>query len=329
MKKETVLIAVLVVAAALLLILTAVILADRRGDPLPNPGTTVRESEGSDQPTESTPDSDHGMVTDPPVTTDPTIPPVTPPVTNDPNGTDEPITNPPETTAPETTAPPVIEPGKIQHVYKGSLPASEKVNDSWFADALFIGDSRTVGLDNFSGIASTYYADTSLNISQARTKAFIEDSNQVKHTILSKIEQDGQIYSKVYLWFGLNDLGSDYPTIFINLYRKLIEDIRALLPSAQIYVIAVVPVSQKYADNSPYGVTNEKAHIFNTLIAEMTRDMGIYFVNAAEDFSDEHGALRAQTRDGKSISLDGAHFTVAAVKEFFDYLRTHTVAVSA
>lgn len=248
--------------------------------------------------------------------------------------TDPPVTGPTDettgtvTTPPITTEPPISsDPNQIKHVYAGSLPASEDAGDSWFSDALFLGDSRTVGLANYSGIPSTYYAKTSLNIFTAFTEKFLDD-NGTSYTILEKIEKDGQVYSKVYLWFGLNELGYAQSTV-VNMYRKMITQLRELLPNAQIYVISIVPVSQKTSDTSPYGVTNENVYKFNTAFAAMAKDMGVYFVNAAEDFSDDTGALRAQTRDGKTISLDGIHFGTAAVKEFFAYLRTHTAAQNA
>ena len=51
-----------------------------------------------------------------------------------------------------------------EYDFSSPVPASDPVEDKWFEDALFIGDSRTVGMMNYSGVKAYYYCKVGLNI---------------------------------------------------------------------------------------------------------------------------------------------------------------------
>lgn len=237
----------------------------------------------------------------------------------------------PQLFSPLPASPTIAQPGVSEQTESLPVPTdpateapneNEPVGNEWFADALFIGDSRTVGLASYSGVKSTWYAQTSLNMSTAMSSKFLSDASGNSYTILEKAAIDGP-FAKVYLWFGLNDLGGS-PSAFVRKYKSMISQIQEMMPQAKIYVISVVPVSQEYADKSKYGVTNENCAIFNEAIKEMTVELGVYYINAADPFSNEDGSLKMVTDDGQKISGDGAHFNKTGVKAFFDLLRIST-----
>lgn len=221
----------------------------------------------------------------------------------------EQVTEPPETNPPETEPP-------VYYDFGAPVPEADPKEDDYFADAVFIGDSRTVGLGNYSGIKSTYYAKVSLNIGTAMTTQFIDD----QYTILEAIEKD-PCYKKVYLWFGLNELGWPSAVTFINTYKHFISQVKALLPDAEIYVQSIIPVSQKVSDTSKYGVTNDNVKKCNLLLQQMCKDMQLFYLDTASAFSDENGVLPAE------YSNDGIHLKASAVKQLFEYFKTHTVSL--
>lgn len=218
------------------------------------------------------------------------------------------VTEPPETNPPETEPP-------VYYDFGAPVPESDAVADDYFSDAVFIGDSRTVGLGNYSGIKSTYYAKVSLNIYTALTTRFIDD----QYTILEAIEKDPS-YKKVYLWFGLNELGMNAVSV-ISTYKHFISQIRELLPDAEIYVQSIIPVSQHVSDTSKYGVTNKNVQNFNRLLQQMCKDMQLFYLDTASEFCDENGVLPAE------YSNDGIHLKSAAVKQLFEYFKKHTVTL--
>ncbi len=255
--------------------------------------------------------------TNPPVTT--TNPPVTttnPPETstNPPETSSNPpvtTTNPPVTTTnpPETTEPPIP---PVQIV---TVPEGERVDDSYFADALFIGDSRTVGLNYWSGLKTNYYCEQGLNVSSVQTKGYI---GAEKLTLAEAFKKDGS-FTKVYLAFGINEIGWPSTDNFIKTYRSLIQIVKDGLPNASVCVQSILPMSKTTAESARYSAMggNAKVAEYNERLRELAEEMGVYYVNVAEIFSDENGDLVAED------STDGIHLGVASTKKWAEYLRTH------
>ena len=241
--------------------------------------------------------------TNPPVTT--TNPPVTttdPPVTG---------TNPPETSTnpPETTEPPAP---PVQLV---TVPEGERVDDNYFADAPFIGDSRTVGLNYWSGLKTNYYCEQGLNVSTVQTKGYI---GAEKLTLAEAFKKDGS-FTKVYLAFGINEIGWPSTDNFIKAYRSLIQIVKDGLPNASICVQSILPMSKTTAESARYSDMggNAKVAEYNERLRELAEEMGVYYANVVEIFSDENGDLIAED------STDGIHLGVASTKKWAEYLRTH------
>ena len=81
------------------------------------------------------------------------------------------------------------------------------VDADYFSDALFIGDSRTVGLSEYCAELdeqATFYGKTSLSIYEAKNKAFVKTSGG-KVTLAKALE--GKDYKKVYIMVGINEIG--------------------------------------------------------------------------------------------------------------------------
>lgn len=91
-------------------------------------------------------------------------------------------------------------------------PETAAVEDDWFSDAVFIGDSRTDGLRLYSGIrGADFLAYKSLMIfhvvgnDQVDRKAVPLNGVGDKKTVLEWLDE--KQYAKVYLMFGVNELG--------------------------------------------------------------------------------------------------------------------------
>lgn len=207
--------------------------------------------------------------------------------------------------------------------YSAPVPENDEVEDTYFKNALFIGDSRTVGMQNWSGVTAYYYCKVGLNIRGVLTNAFIEDNlsgdETVIRTIIDTIEKY-PVFKKVYISFGLNELGWD-ENVFINTYSYVIEQIKSFLPKADIYVQAVIPVTADASKANKNGVNNDRIDKYNELLAQMACDEEVFFLAINDPFTDEDGCLTEE-------SGDGIHLGAKSVKKQFDYFRTHTVTRS-
>jgi len=109
------------------------------------------------------------------------------------------------------------------------------VDASYFDDALFIGDSRTVGIAEYGNLKNaTYFADVGLNVYVAQTKA-VAVKNVGTVTLPQLLSQ--KTFGKVYIMLGINELGNDLDDITAK-FSSLIDAVRAAQPNAIVYVEA-------------------------------------------------------------------------------------------
>lgn len=217
----------------------------------------------------------------------------------------------------ETTAPPEDEPSPDQYDFSKPVPENTPVTDDYFSDAVFIGDSRTVGMSMYGQLKSTYYAKTSLTIFSVFSQAFVKDGEE-EITAIDAVKKHPD-YKKVYIAFGVNELGYD-PNLFINNYKMLVNQIREIMPDATIYVLSVFPVTDHVCKTSQFGVNNERVRIFNAAIQKMAEANHLYYIDTYNLLVDENGNLP----DG--VSSDGIHLGPGQYSLMIsDYLRSHTV----
>ena len=182
-----------------------------------------------------------------------------------------------------------------------------------FEDALFIGDSRTEGFVLLSGIHAKYYACKGLNVASVYTDPVIAKDG-TNMTVMDAVA--GTEFNRVYLMFGVNETGWVKADIFIDDYRKILEDIRATHPKAEIYVQSVLPVSQAVSDTHSY-VKNDKISQYNELLQKMAAEEKVIYVNVAEAVS-VNGVLP------DDAALDGIHLNQEYCQKWLVYLTEHT-----
>lgn len=113
----------------------------------------------------------------------------------------------------------------------------------YFRDAVLIGDSRTEGLRNYDVLdGATYYAAKGLMVNTAFTKPAIDVGGK-KLTVVQALQK--KKFGKVYIMFGINELGWSSSAAFISDYGKLIDAIKKSQPKAEIFVQSILPVSEK------------------------------------------------------------------------------------
>lgn len=196
------------------------------------------------------------------------------------------------------------------------------VDADYFADALFIGDSRTVGLSEYCAELddkATFYGKVSLSIYEANNKAFVKSGGS-KLTLEQALE--GKDFKKVYIMVGINEIGYGTTEGWLGNYIEVIGKIQNACPDAIIYLQAIMHVTREYdntkaPDASINGVINERSEALKTL-ADNRR---VFYLNINEILDDENGDLIAD------ISFDGVHLKASAYTVWYEYLRTHVAEV--
>lgn len=197
---------------------------------------------------------------------------------------------------------------------------SVPVDDTYFADAVFIGDSRMEGFRNQSGITQgQFLTGVGMNVSNIFTQQYIHLYNEQITVYQALINTN---YKKVYVMLGTNDLGEPDFNDFKEKYRICLGEIKKLLPDGVImYVINVAYVEEAKVEDTTY-VNNQNIDAVNEKILELCEEEGYYYVNVNEVLSDGNHSLI----DG--ATSDGVHMYDTYCKIWLDYLRNHYVSES-
>ncbi|MDD4377672.1 MAG: GDSL-type esterase/lipase family protein [Eubacteriales bacterium] len=204
-----------------------------------------------------------------------------------------------------------------EYDYSSPVPKSPAVENTYFDDAIFIGNSRTEGFFLYSGLSnSKVYAHKGLMVNTFFTDK-IYTQNEKKVTMLDAIKSDSS-FNKAYIMLGMNELGWGYPDLFIEKYSKIIDEVRNVNPNAIIYIQSIIPVSKDRSLNDKiYNMDN--INKFNKLIKQMAQNKKVYYINLSEKLSNDEGFLPPD------VSYDGIHLKSDYCKKWLKYLKTHTV----
>ncbi len=243
-------------------------------------------------------------ITDP-TDPNPTDPNPTDPGPTDPNPTDPTPTDPqptdPTPTDPQPTDPPPTQPdNQDSYKYPGHDFSQGAVSDAWFENALFIGESRTVGLRDYARSGNAEYfckvGMTVFNVMKEECADSGRFSSQTLESLLSS-----KTYEYIFINLGINECGYPAKTIAAK-YKTLIEMIQEKQPNAKIVLQGVIAVTKKYAGSKDH-FKPSNIQAINKRIKAMANNSKIFYIDANLYFTDPDGYLYSD------ITGDGAHFT--------------------
>lgn len=218
---------------------------------------------------------------------------------------------------PDVTSPLI----SVNHDYSQAVPKGEEADaETWFKDAVFIGDSRTDGFHLYSGVkGGTYLVHTGLTVFEVVNRAAVLGSGENKYSVLSAL--GSKQYGKVYLALGINELGWFDAERYAEAFGKLVDAVRESQPKAAVYVQSIVPVCPSVCKShgQPYYVTNDNIANYNDALAEMCEEKEVLFLNISEALVDpDTWELPAD------MTHDGVHFKKAGYQTWLSYLLCHT-----
>lgn len=193
---------------------------------------------------------------------------------------------------------------------------SKAVEDTYFEDAVFLGDSRTEGFYLYSGLKQgTYFYAVGATVESVFTKKAWKTPNG-KIPLLDAMKDVS--CKKIYVMLGINELGWTKVENFRKQYEKVIDRLREDHPDAEIIIQSILPVSARQDAKGSY-VNNRRINEYNESIRAMAEEKGCSLVDVAESFRGEDGCLP------KDLTFEGIHLNVAGCKAWLEYLRTHSI----
>ena len=221
---------------------------------------------------------------------------------------------------PESEMP--VQPTTVWENYEFGTPLQEgeTVEDAWFDNAVFLGDSRTEGLQVFSGLTyGDFYWNRGQSVFHADdTKRGTICANGVDMTMLEALGL--KEYGAVYVMLGINDLGYDVSEFELGL-GVLMDRILEIQPGAVVYLQTMPPINDEAARKaglSPYENNGNVAR-FNEVIVRVAAEKRVVLLDTASVYRGADGQLPAE------LTSDGIHFTYGGYTRWADYLRGHVI----
>jgi lysophospholipase L1-like esterase len=193
-------------------------------------------------------------------------------------------------------------------------PAAAPVDDTYFDDAVFVGDSRTEGLHLYSGLQhGQYLYAVGATVASVFDKA-TEKTSGGKVPILDALAK--KKFSKVYIMLGVNELGWPRISDYYEQYGKLVDRVREINPDAAVVLQSLPPVSAQQEAKHSY-VNNERIAQFNQQIQALAKEKNCTYLDVASVTTGADGCLPPD------FSADGVHMTKKGYQAWRTYLEEH------
>lgn len=215
----------------------------------------------------------------------------------------------------KTDSPWYTDPGKIPLTTEYDY---QKVKKDYFDDAVFIGDSRIVGMNDYSGLTNaTFFAKTGLTVYNLLDDKFVKDPDSGKLVSVSYMMRNHS-YGKIYLMVGINELGTGGTERFADAYKDVLKKFRKWQPDAVIYVQSIMGVSPKKDQTDPV-FNNTNIRDKNYAISKLTDGIHIFYLNIQELYEDKNHNLKQE------LTFDDVHIYAQHYDQWVKYLKTHAV----
>ena len=198
---------------------------------------------------------------------------------------------------------------------KNSKHEKQTVGKEYFDDALFIGDSRTVGISEYGDLNNaTFFANTGMSVYNV-----FEKNVSVPQVGKLKLEQllTYKKFVKIYIMLVINELGYNQEKT-LKKYKDLLKFIQEKQSNAIIYIEANLHVTAERS-NKDKTINNININKINNEISKLADNEKIFFIDVNEKFDDENGNLSS------NYTQDNVHIYAKYYKEWSDWLSQNAV----
>ena len=197
------------------------------------------------------------------------------------------------------------------------------VDPDYFNDALFIGDSRTVGLCEYGALKETasFLAKESVNVYNVLDQElrYTDTDGETREAYVEEILEENS-FGKVYVALGVNELGIGTTYMYYEKYRELLELIREYQPDALIYIQGIMHVS--YDKSSSDSCRNNTViSQRNGAISTLANGRDIFYIDINPYVCDGSGDLLPD------MSGDGIHLKASAYEKWDRFLMENAAVI--
>lgn len=227
--------------------------------------------------------------------------------------TDEPTETPTQEVKPTDTLKPT-KPVETKPAETKAPKPSKDLTPVSLNDTLFVGDSRTVGIREYSGLkGADFFCSVGMNVFDVTGESLSVDG--VGNVTLSQLLSKKQ-YSKVYIMLGINEVGYPHSSV-VDKYSKVLDLIKEKQPNASIIIEANLHVSKSRSDSDKV-VNNASINDLNTKLSALADGRKVFYIDANTIFDDASGSLSSD------MTSDGTHLYAKYYPTWVEWISTET-----
>ena len=202
------------------------------------------------------------------------------------------------------------------------LTETARVDESYFADALFCGDSISDGFRVYTEVFSGFRTATMIGLSP-QAVSYHTFKNKTgdpaeEMTMLQMIQYFNP--KKIYIMLGTNGLEWGDPEALIEGFETFLDEVMAAMPTSDIIIESITPTTEATANKRP-GFSKDRILQYNAMLKDMAARKGLYFLDVYAAVVGTDGYTPVEI----AAPLDGIHFTPQGYQRIKDYIMTHTV----
>lgn len=191
-------------------------------------------------------------------------------------------------------------------------------NESYFNDAAFLGDSRTLGISDYAGLdGADFFCDNGMTIYKLLEDAGVTYQKTGEKVDLKEMLQKKH-YGKIYIMLGMNELGYGNTRMYLKQYLKVLNQLKEWQPGATIYIMANLHVSRE-KNNMESEFNNININDKNVASARLANGKDVFYLDSNPLFTDEEGYLQEE------LTFDGVHLYAQHYEKWRDFLFEHGV----
>lgn len=196
-------------------------------------------------------------------------------------------------------------------------PEFERVEESYFDDVLFVGDSRIEGLKLYARLGKAdYFANQGMSVFNLFEKT-LSDNGFSEQTLSSLLHQ--RKYKVIYLSLGINEMGYPHASLEKQ-YAEAIQALRSLAPDSYLVLMGNLGVTRSKAEGTSY-LSLENVKFINNLIASFADNKTIFYIDPSPPFSDAEGYLLPE------MTGDGVHPYATGYRAWSEWLKDYGLII--
>ena len=179
---------------------------------------------------------------------------------------------------------------------------------------MFIGDSRTVGLSEYSAMnEADFFSNVGMGVYNIYDKTV--SVPKVGKVTLEQLLNNKK-YAKIYVMLGINEVGYDIGKT-TEKYKELVEFIKDRQPKAKVFIQANLHVTKGRSDRDKV-VNNANINQLNKSISRIADNKKVFYMDVNQLFDDGYGNL------SKDKSDDDTHLYAKHYIEWGKWIREKT-----